>query len=83
MIYLTKSEFCRLLDNGRKAYQKAEEKTRIVYSRIDENFEDIDLSEIKTSAENSDNVNDAITCYMQYGEYTPEQIWEELNNRIE
>ena len=80
---MTKGEFCKLLESGRNAYQKAEQKTQIIYSRIEEDFEDIDLSEISTGAEDADNVNDAITCYLQYGEYTPEQIWEELNSRIE
>lgn len=82
VIYLNKSEFCKLLESGRKAYQKAEEKTQTIYNRIEENFRDVDLSEINTNAENADSVNDAISCYMQYGEYSPEQIWEELNNNI-
>lgn len=37
--------------------------------------------ELPTDAENADTVEDAICCYIQYGEYSPENIWKEITSR--
>ena len=37
--------------------------------------------ELPTNAENADTVEDAICCYIQYGEYSPENIWKEITSR--
>lgn len=36
------------------------------------------LSDIPSNAENADNLEEAIHCYMQYGEYDPDLLWDEL-----
>ena len=33
---------------------------------------------LPSNAENADNLEEAILCYMQYGEYDPDELWEEL-----
>ena len=37
--------------------------------------------ELPTDAENADTVEDAICCYIQHGEYNPEDIWKEITSR--
>ena len=37
--------------------------------------------ELPTNAENADTVEDAICCFIQYGEYSPENIWKEITSR--
>lgn len=62
----------------RKLYQKAEKETAHLFNTINFFFESADLQEIKTSAENADNLYEAITCYLQYGEYDLKSLENEL-----
>lgn len=62
------------------AYEKASKFTQKAMSILEESYPDIDFDEIPSKAENADTISDAITCYMQFGEYTPEQIWEEIKS---
>ena len=36
------------------------------------------LSDIPSNAENADNLEEAIQCYIQYGECDPDLLWGEL-----
>lgn len=38
----------------------------------------IDAQEIETSAENADNLYEAISCYLSYDEYSAKEIMKEL-----
>lgn len=64
-----------LMRKARKAEQQAEEALRAVYQTLESIG--IDL-EAPTLAENADNIGDAISCYIQYGEYSIEDILLEL-----
>lgn len=76
---MTKSEFIKKMESARKAYKKAEEKERQIFDELEKQFPRIDLEmDCISNAENADNAKDAITCYLQYGEYYPDMIWDEL-----
>lgn len=76
---MTKSEFVRKMQSIKKIYDKAGEKENELFNAIDYQFDGLDLEDCISNAENADNVKDAICCYLQYGEYNPERIWEEIN----
>lgn len=75
---MTKSEFVRLIESGRKAFDKAQKKEEELFTALGNQFPDLDLETCPSDAESADNIKEAICCYMQYGEYDPESIWEEL-----
>jgi len=77
---MTKTEFKKLLERGRKAYIKAESITRELFNNLEEDIRlrNCVLSDIPSNAENANNLEEAIQCYMQYGEYNPDELWEEL-----
>ena len=75
---MTKSEFVRKMESAKKAYDKAREKEEQIFNELAKQFPRIDLEDCVSNAENADNVKDAITCYLQYGEYVPEMIWDEI-----
>lgn len=68
-----------LMRKARKAEQRAEEALRDVYQTLESIG--IDLG-APTLAENADNLGDAISCYIQYGEYSIEDILLELKENI-
>ena len=74
---MTKSEFKRMLQRGRNANIKADEITQELFYKL-ENDMGVILDDIPSSAENADNIADAICCYMQYGEYDADLLWNEL-----
>ena len=77
---MTKTEFKKLLERGRKAYIKADEITQELFNKLEEDMglRNSVLSDIPSNAENADNLEEAIQCYMQYGEYNPDELWDEL-----
>lgn len=77
---MTKTEFKKLLERGRKAHIKADEITRELFNKLKEDMglRSSVLSDIPSNAENANNLEEAIQCYMQYGEYDPDSLWEEL-----
>lgn len=77
---MTKTEFKKLLERGRKARIKADEITQELFNKLEEDMglRSSVLSDIPSNAENADNLEEAIQCYMQYGEYDPDLLWEEL-----
>ena len=77
---MTKSEFKKLLKRGRKAHIKAELVTNELFDKLEQDMglRTSILSDIPSNAENADNLEEAIQCYMQYGEYDPDLLWDEL-----
>lgn len=68
-----------LMRKARKAEQRAEEALRDIYQILESIGVDL---EAPTSAENADNLGDAISCYIQYGEYSIENILLELKENM-
>lgn len=77
---MTKSEFKKLLERGRKANIKAELITNELFDKLEQDMglRTSILSDIPSNAENADNLKEAIQCYMQYGEYDSDLLWDEL-----
>lgn len=77
---MTKSEFKRILQRGRNAYIKAEKITQELFDKLEKDMglREIILDDIPSNAENAENITEAICCYMQYGEYDADSLWEEL-----
>lgn len=77
---MTKSEFKRILQKGRNAYVKVNKITQELFDKLDEDMglrESI-LMDVPSNAENAENITEAIQCYMQFGEYDVDLLWEEL-----
>ena len=77
---MTKSEFKKLLERGRKAHIKAELITNELFDKLEQDMglRTSILTDIPSNAENADNLEEAIQCYMQYWEYDPDLLWDEL-----
>ena len=75
---MTKSEFVKTMNSARNAFIKAREKEQKLFDELSEEFFRLNLDACITNAENCDSIQEAITCFLQYGEYNPEGIWEEI-----
>lgn len=75
---LTKDEFKLKMRKARNAFIRAQNKEDELYYLIDSEYNNLDLSHIPTKAENADNLYEAISCYLSYGEYNIDSLWEEL-----
>lgn len=77
---MTKNEFKNLLERGKKAYDKAAAIEQELFNKLenDMGLNGLILEDIPTNAENADNIQEAITCYLQYGEYDADSIWDDL-----
>ena len=77
---MTKSEFKKLLERGRKAHIKSELITNELFDKLEQDMglRTSILSDIPSNSENADNLKEAIQCYMQYGEYDSDLLWDEL-----
>lgn len=75
---MTKSEFIKTMNSARNSFIKAQEKEQKIFDKLSEEFPRLDLDDCITNAENCDSVQEAITCFLQYGEYEPEEIWKEI-----
>lgn len=74
---MKKSDFIKKIERAKKYSDKS---SQIVDEIIDELEEDgVDINAYVT-APNSDNVADSITCYVQYDEWTPEEIWQAIKD---
>lgn len=76
---IVENKIRKLLDEAREAKWQAEEKERELYDAINYHFADPDLQSVPTEAENADNLEQAISCYIQYGEYDIDGIIKELD----
>lgn len=77
---MTKSEFKKFLERGRKAHIKTESITNELFDKLEQDMglRTLILSDIPSNAENADNLEEAIQCYIQYGKYDPDLLWDEL-----
>lgn len=77
---MTKSEFKKILERGRKAYVKADMIMQELFYKLENNMElrGCILEDIPSNAENADNISDAICSYLQYGEYDADSLWNDL-----
>jgi hypothetical protein len=75
---MNKSEFIRLMNSARGAYIRAESKEQQIFEKLEETFPRLYLDNYVTNAEDADNIQEAISCYLQYGEYSAEEIWNEI-----
>lgn len=71
-------EFKKRMKSARNSYVRAEVKMNELLSLVKSEFPNIELEEIGTTAENADNVEEAICCYLHYGESSPEEIWDDI-----
>ena len=74
---------CLLMDEiqeAKRAQTSADQALELVYNTIFTLFDDVNLAEIPTEAENADNLEQAISCYVQYGEYDIEKLVDEICN---
>lgn len=70
---MNKKKFISLCNKARKLENQIQEIQQTIFNSLNE-----DILNKNTSAENSNNIEEAIMCYIQYGEYSPEEIWEEI-----
>ena len=75
---LTREEFKVKMRQARNAYIRARNKEDELYDLIDKEYNYLDLHNITTNAENADSLYEAISCYLSYGEYNIDSLWEEL-----
>lgn len=68
--------FKLLLQKARKKQAEATESVALVYSALEDMC--IDAVRIKTDAENADNLKEAISCFIYYGEYNVGGIMREV-----
>lgn len=77
-INMERKEFIKSMKTCRKTFERAIEREAKIFEEMEDAFPELNLNNCVTFAENSDNIQDAISCYLQYGEYSPEKIWEDL-----
>lgn len=72
-------EISKLLQKARKQQQKSDEAVFAVYQVL----EDIGINlDVPSKAENADCLNDAISCYIQYGEFGCKNLILEIQEQI-
>lgn len=70
------SIFERILKRAKAAAEKAQAAERMVFKALEDMC--IDPSEIPTSAENAENLEEAIACFLEYDEYSVAGIMKEV-----
>lgn len=63
------------LKKARKASQKADKELQNVYEILENMCIDLETA---TNAENANNLEEAVNCYVQYGEYSVNGLVEEI-----
>lgn len=71
-------DFEKKIKLARSAFIKADTKMKALISEIESEFPGIELTELETNAENASNAEEAICCYLQYGECSPQGIWDNI-----
>lgn len=64
------------IQTAKELQDKASAALDLVYKALDDLG--IDPADIKTEAENAADLNEAIACYVQYGEYTIDGLMKEI-----
>ena len=72
------SELRRLIQKARKKSIELNDATQAVFDALS----DIDLC-VPTDAENADDLEQAINCYIQYGEYSFDGLLNEIKQQCE
>lgn len=72
------SELRRLIQKARKKSVELNDATQAVFDALS----DIDLC-VPTDAENADDLEQAINCYIQYGEYSIDELLDEIKQQCE
>lgn len=75
---INKEEFKVKMRRTRSAFMRAAKKEAEIFDLIDDTFGRMDLEAIPSDAENAENLHEAISCYLQYGEYDLDLLWDEL-----
>lgn len=70
------SIFERILKRAKAAAEKAQAAERMVFKALEDMC--IEPSEIPTSAENAENLEEAIACFLEYDEYSVAGIMKEV-----
>ena len=68
-------EISKLLQKARKAQKKADDASHAVYQALEDMCIDLD---VPSKAENADCLIDAISCYIQYGEFGCKNLLSEI-----
>ncbi len=71
--------FCRIrsaLTRARATAEKAQAAEQVVFKLLEDAC--IDPQAVPTSAENADNLEEAISCYLNYGEYSISGLMKEI-----
>lgn len=68
--------FKSLLEKARKKQVEATAATALVYQALEDMC--IDADQISSDAENADSLEDAISCFIDYGEYSVAGIMREV-----
>lgn len=68
--------FKRRLERAKRKAEESAAATQAVFAAIEDMC--IDPDKIKTGAENADNLEEAINCFIQYGEYSVSGIMREI-----
>lgn len=68
------------MQEARKTQAVADEALTLVYDTINKLYENVDLTKVPTCAENAENLEEAINCFVSYNEYTIEDLIEEIEN---
>ena len=71
---LIKDEFKLKMRKARNAFIRAKNEEDELYYLIDSEYNHLDLSHIPSNAENADNLYEAISCYLSYGEYNIDSL---------
>ena len=70
-------KLCSLIEDAREKQIIAQNAIGSVMDAI-EDIGIVDLSRFKTQAENADNLEEAMYCYIQYGEFDVDSIIKEI-----
>ena len=68
--------FEKLLKKARRKQAEATEATHVVFEALEDMC--IDADQISSEAENADNLQQAISCYIDYGEYSVAGIMKDV-----
>ncbi|MCI6468146.1 hypothetical protein A8806_110142 [Faecalicatena orotica] len=73
-----KNVLINLIQEAKRDQERANKSAELVFNTINDIFNNPDLQKIPTGAENAENLEEAIACYIQYGEYDIQGIIKEL-----
>lgn len=75
---MKRGQFIRKMNTTRAIYLNAYKREQKIFDALEKQFPDVNLDKCHTNAKDAKDITEAIICYLLYGEYTPEQIWDEI-----